>query len=132
MNNSYSFLLHFLLISALALTYFIAIIIIKPFLINRKRKYSTITLKVSYLIYLATFFFTFYVFVFYGELKLEAQITDTFFILSLILLFLPNLGMMARRAVTRNRIFYNYFFSFLNMLVVLFLIFILETTDWLV
>ncbi len=132
MNNSYSFLLHFLLITALALTYFIAIIIIKPFLINRKRKYSTITLKVSYLIYLATFFFTFYVFVLYGELKLEAQITDTFFILSLILLFLPNIGMMARRAVTRNRIFYNYFFSFLNMLVVFFLIFILESTEWLV
>lgn len=130
MNNSYGFLLHFLLISALALTYFIAIIIIKPFLINRKRKYSTITLKVTYLVYLATFFFTFYCFVFFGELKLEDQIRDTFFILSLILLFLPNLGMMARKAVSRNRIFYNYFFSFLNMLVVLFLLFIIKSTEW--
>lgn len=130
MNNSYNFLLHFILITALALTYFIAIIIIKPFLINRKRLYSTITLKVTYLIYLATFFFTFYCFIIYGEVKLEEQIRDTFFILSLMLLFLPNLGMMARRAVTRNRIFYNYFFSFLNLLVVMFLLFIVKTAEW--
>ena len=130
MNNSWGFLMHFIFITALALTYFVAFIIIKPFLLNRKRKYSTMILKVSYLIYLAVFFFSFYCFVFFGEIKLEEQIRDTFFILSLILLFLPNLGMMARRAVRRNRIFYNYFFSALNVLVIFFLMFIVRSTDW--
>ena len=50
-----NFLLHFIFITAFLLVYVVAIIILKPFRKHRKRPVSTITLKISYLVYLAAF-----------------------------------------------------------------------------
>jgi len=121
---------HILFIAAILLTYVIAFIIIKPFLINYRRKYSTLALKISYLFYLAVFLFAIYCFVFFGDLELEEQFRDTFFILSMIFLFLPNIGMMARRSVKHQRVFFNYFFSVLNLFVVYYIYFLITHTEW--
>ncbi len=50
-----TFLLHFIFIAAFLLIYIIAIIILKPFRMHRKRPVSTIFIKASYLVYLACF-----------------------------------------------------------------------------
>ncbi|MFO7924928.1 MAG: hypothetical protein R6U58_14675 [Bacteroidales bacterium] len=122
--------IHILFITSILLTYVIAFITIKPFMINRRRKYSTLCLKISYLLYLAVFLTAIYCFVFYGDLEMEKQFRDTFFILSMILLFLPNLGMMARRSIKHQRVFFNYFFSVMNLLLIYFIYFLLSHSEW--
>lgn len=126
-----SFLIQIVFIGAVVLTYVIAFIAIKPLRINRRRKYSTLFLKFSYLFYLALFLISVYCFVFFGDLELEKQFRDAFFIISMIILFLPNLGMMARRSVKQNRVFFNYLFSILNLLVIYYIYFLLTHTEWL-
>ncbi len=122
---------HILFITAMLVTFVIAIITIKPLMINYRRKYSTLLLKFSYLVYLAVFLAAIYCFVFFGDLDLDRRFRDTFFIISMVLLFLPNLGMMARRSVRHQRVFYNYFFSALNLFMIYFIWFLLSHTDWL-
>ncbi len=60
-----TFLLHFIFIAAFLLIYIIAIIILKPFRIHRKRPVSTIFIKASYLIYLACFLLMAYLILFF-------------------------------------------------------------------
>jgi hypothetical protein len=113
------------------LTYVIAFITIRPFMINYRRKYSTLTLKITYLLYLAVFLFAIYCFVFFGDLDIEKRARDAFFIISMIFLFLPNLGMMARRTIKYQRVFFNWFFSAMNLFAIYFIYFLLSHTDWL-
>ncbi len=131
MVKELSLFTHILFIAAVLITYAIAFITIRPFRMNYRRKYSTLSLKLSYLLYLAIFLVAIYSFVFYGDLEFEKQFRDTFFILSMIMLFLPNLGMMARRSIKHQRVFFNYFFSVLNLFVIYYIYFLLSHTEWL-
>lgn len=121
---------HFLLMIVFLIIYVLAFIIVKPFLLNYKRLVSTISLKISYLIYLATLLVCVYLFMFYGPSDIENQLSEVFFFGLLICLFIPNLGILFRRNFKKYRELYNYIFSVINLIITFFVIFKLDQFDW--
>lgn len=131
-----NFLLHFIFITAFLLVYVVAIIILKPLRIHRKRPASTIVLKTTYLIYLAAFLLLAYLVLFFSitsEPTYEAneeQILTAFTIFSVFAFFIPNVGIMIRRSVRSWRVLYNYLFSGINLLIAGGLIFYIIDIPW--
>ena len=114
-------MLHFIFITAFMLVYVIAIIILKPFRLHRKRPVSTISLKITYLMYLAVFMVLAYLVLFFSitseptEEAAEEKILNAFTIFSVLAFFVPNVGIMIRRSVKSWRVTYNYIFSVINL-----------------
>ena len=133
-----SFLLHFIFIAAFLLIYIIAIIILKPFRLHRKRPISTIFLKSSYLIYLACFMLLAYFILFFSEASEasetagseEERLLNLFTLFSVFAFFIPNIGIMIRRSVRSWRVTYNYAFSVLNFIIALGLIYFINDIPW--
>jgi CDP-diglyceride synthetase len=121
---------HFLMMIVFLTIYLLAFIVIKPFMINYKRKISTLSLKITYLIYLAVLLFCAYIFIFLGPSDIEYQLNSLFFIIMLICIFIPSLGILFRRRFQRIRVFYNYFFSVINLCISYFLIHKLMEQNW--
>ncbi|KPK83978.1 MAG: hypothetical protein AMS27_11330 [Bacteroides sp. SM23_62_1] len=136
MNNFFQFLLHFIFIATFLFVFIIAIIILKPFRIHRKRKISTITLKLSYLLYLAFFLGFVYLVLFFAnnnmssEDVLEDRTSVVYYIIVLVSFFLPNIGIMIRRKFKETRSIYNYAVTFLNFCVMLALIYMMNHIQW--
>jgi len=131
-----SFLLHFVFIAAFLLVYVIAIIILKPVRVHRKRPVSTITLKASYLLYLAAFMLLAYLVLFFSmdvepvEESSEEQVLNIFTLFSIIAFFIPNIGIMIRRSVKSWRVTYNYLFTLINLMVTGGLIYYILDIPW--
>jgi hypothetical protein len=125
-------LLHIILLIVFLLTYILAYNYLKPFLINKKRKYSTLSLKLSYLVYLAFLLGFMFLFLLFGADRVEYRISDALFFGVLILLFLPNIGVLLRRTVKKFRVFYNYLFSIVNLVATYYLIIKLVENNWFV
>ena len=131
-----NFLLHFLFIAAFLLIYIIAIIILKPFRVHRKRPLSTIAIKVSYLIYLACFMLMAYLILFFSanaepaEDVDEERIFNTLTIFSVLAFFIPNIGIMIRRRISTWRVTYNYVVTGMNILISIGLIWFITDLPW--
>lgn len=131
-----NFLLHFIFIAAFLLIYIIAIIILKPFRIHRKRPMSTIFLKASYLVYLACFLLMAYLILFFSattepsEDVDEERILNLLTVFSVLAFFIPNIGIMIRRRISNWRVTYNYAVSALNVLISLGLIWFILDMPW--
>ena len=131
-----NFLLHFIFITAFLLVYVIAIIILKPFRLHRKRPVSTIALKSSYLVYLAAFMVLAYMVLFFTitseptEEASEERILNAFTIFSVFAFFVPNVGIMIRRSVRSWRVTYNYIVSAINLAITAGLIYYLTDIPW--
>jgi hypothetical protein len=131
-----SFLLHFIFIAAFLLIYIIAIIILKPFRIHRKRPVSTIFIKASYLIYLACFMLMAYLILFFSataepaEDVDEERILNTLTVFSVLAFFIPNIGIMIRRRIGSWRVAYNYLITALNILISIGLIWFIIDLPW--
>ena len=121
---------HFLLMIVFLIMYVLAFIIVKPLLLNRKLLISTLSLKVSYLIYLGILLISVYLFMFYGPNDIEHQLSEVFFFTILVCLFIPNLGILFRRNFRKNRKVYNYVFTIINLIVTFFIIYKLDQFDW--
>ena len=121
---------HFLLMIVFLIIYILAFIIVKPFMLNHKRLISTLSLKLSYLIYLLAILICIFLFMFYGPSDIENQLSEIYFFGLLICLFIPNLGILFRRNVKENREFYNFFFTFINLLITILIIFQLNKFNW--
>jgi hypothetical protein len=137
MNNFFQFLLHFIFIATFLFVFIIAIIILKPFRTHRKRKISTITLKVTYLLYLAFFLSFVYLVLFFAnndvsvEDILEDRTSMMYYIIVLVSFFLPNIGIMIRRNFKdTTRGLYNYVVSALNITVILALVYMMSHIQW--
>ncbi|HEC41327.1 MAG TPA: hypothetical protein ENI20_00680 [Bacteroides sp.] len=136
MNNFFQFLLHFIFIATFLFVYIIAIIILKPFRLHRKRKISTISLKLSYLIYLAFFLAFVYLVLFFAdnEVNTEENMEDgtsvIYYAIVLVSFFIPNIGIMIRRRFKKNRGSYNYVVTVLNFLIILALVFMMSHVQW--
>lgn len=136
MNNFFQFLLHFIFIATFLFVYIIAIIILKPFRLHRKRKVSTITLKLSYLVYLAFFLAFVYLVLFFAdnevntEENMENGTSAIYYVIVLVSFFIPNIGIMIRRRFKKNRGIYNYLMSFLNFVIILALVFMMSQVQW--
>lgn len=123
---------YILLFILLVFLYILACLYTKPFLINRKRKYSTLSLKITYLIYLAFLFLFLFFFLIFGADKIEYQMSDALFFAILTFLFLPNIGILLRRSIKkiRARVVYNIIFTTVNLLAVYFIIHKLVENKW--
>ena len=131
-----NFLLHFIFIAAFLLIYIIAIIILKPFRIHRKRPVSTILIKASYLVYLACFLLMAYLILFFSssaepsEEVDEEKILNMLTIFSIFAFFIPNIGIMIRRRIISWRVSYNYIVAALNILIALGMIWFIMDLPW--
>jgi hypothetical protein len=131
-----NFLLHFIFIAAFLLIFIIAIIILKPFRIHRKRPMSTIFLKASYLLYLACFLLMAYLILFFSattepsEDVDEERLLNLLTIFSVLAFFIPNIGIMIRRRITSWRVRYNYLVTALNLLISVGLIWFILDLPW--
>ncbi len=131
-----NFLLHFIFIAAFLLIYIIAIIILKPFRIHRKRPVSTILIKSSYLVYLACFLLMAYMILFFsanaeptGDVD-EEKILNALTVFSIFAFFIPNIGIMIRRRINTWRVTYNYILTALNLLIALGMIWFIMDLPW--
>jgi len=131
-----NFLLHFIFIAAFLLIYIIAIIILKPFRIHRKRPVSTILIKSSYLIYLACFLLMAYLILFFSssaepsEEVDEERVLNMLTVFSIFAFFIPNIGIMVRRRISSWRVSYNYIVTALNLLISLGMIWFILDLPW--
>jgi len=131
-----NFLLHFIFIAAFLLIYIIAIIILKPFRIHRKRPVSTILIKASYLIYLACFLLMAYLILFFSssaepsEEVDEERILNMLTVFSIFAFFIPNVGIMIRRRIISWRVRYNYIVAALNLLIAFGMIWFIMDLPW--
>lgn len=131
-----NFILHFIFITTFLLVYVIAIIILKPFRLHRKRPVSTISLKISYLIYLAAFMVLAYLVLFFtitsepAEEVSDEKILNAFTVFSVLAFFIPNIGIMVRRSVKSWRVTYNYMFTFINLAIAGGLIYYIADISW--
>lgn len=131
-----NFLLHFIFIAAFLLIYIIAIIILKPFRVHRKRPLSTIFIKASYLVYLACFMLMAYLILFFSataepaEDVDEERIFNALTIFSVLAFFIPNIGIMIRRRIGSWRVTYNYVVTALNILIAMGLILFMIDLPW--
>jgi len=131
-----NFLLHFIFIAAFLLIYIIAIIILKPFRIHRKRPVSTILIKTSYLIYLACFLLMAYLILFFSassepvEEVDEDKVLNTLTVFSIFAFFIPNIGIMIRRRIVTWRVPYNYAVTVLNLVIALIMIWFIMDIPW--
>ena len=131
-----TFLLHFIFIAAFLLIYIIAIIILKPFRIHRKRPVSTIFIKASYLLYLACFLMMAYLILFFlpsaepAEDVDEERILNSLTVFSILAFFIPNVGIMIRRRILSWRIAYNYMVSGFNIMIAIGLIWFILDLPW--
>jgi hypothetical protein len=131
-----NFLLHFIFIAAFLLIYIIAIIILKPFRIHRKRPVSTILLKASYLIYLACFLLMAYLILFFSasseaaEEVDEEKILNMLTVFSIFAFFIPNIGIMIRRRISSWRVTFNFVAAALNFIIALGMIWFIMDLPW--
>jgi len=131
-----NFLLHLIFIATFVFLFVVSIIILRPFRVHRKRAISTISLKVSYLVYLLVFLLLAYLALFYsGSLSTEEDQPGKnpfliYYIAVIFAFFIPNLGIMFRRKITKFRSQYNIIFTTINLFTTLVLAFIIYIMPW--
>jgi hypothetical protein len=119
-----SFLLHIIFIGTFITLFVVSVIILRPFRIHRKRPVSTIALKVSYLIYLMTFFLMAYLVLFFAYARAEDDNTiknpfPVYYLAVILAFFVPNFGIIFRRKFEKFRVQYNYIFTLVNVVTIL-------------
>lgn len=115
--------------------YVVSIIILRPFRIHKRRRKSTIALKISYLIFLA-FFLIFTYMLLFGQKVLDQDdqpyesIFNFYFMVFLTATVVPNVGIMVRRRVKKNRVEFNISFTVINLLYAAYLFFLIMSGQW--
>ena len=100
-----------ILVFALAYAY------LKPHQLHKRRKISTLSLKVSYLLYLLVLLIVIYMSTLFKG-GLENVFNGVEFFAFLLVIFVPTIGIFARtmEQFSKSRENYNYFFSIVNVL----------------
>lgn len=135
MNHFFQGIFQFFFLVGYIILYIVSIIILRPFRIHHKRKISTIALKVSYLLYLAIFLIFTYLLLF-GKKELQDDeepyntLFNIHFLLFLTSTLIPNLGIMIRKGIKKNRMEYNIIFAAINCMYMIYLIFLCCTRQW--
>ena len=99
------------------LIFMLAYAYLKPHLLHKRRLVSTLLLKVSYLVYLLVLLIVVYL-----SALVKAGLENVFygieFFAFLVVLFVPNIGILARKLghFSKKREGYNYFFTVVNIL----------------
>lgn len=121
MNQFGQILSRILVITGFSMIFMLAIVFLRPFRVNVKRKNSTYMLKFSYLAYLLVALSFFYYLVFL-KIEIKDKTNELNYIFMILSLFVPNIGILLRRNFKKYRVIYNYFFSVINLIIIVFLL----------
>lgn len=115
--------------------FIVSIIILRPFRVHKRRRDSTVALKISYLIFLALFLVFTYMLLFGIKVIDENDqpydsIFNIYFLIFLTATIVPNVGIMIRRRIKKNRTEYNILFTLINLLYSLYLLFLIVSGQW--
>ena len=109
---------------------------LKPFRLHNTYKYSTVSLKLSFLLYLVIAMITAFMFMFYRNVTMfnyDFSITSGFMYLVLMImivgLIFPTLGILFRRKI-KSRQQYNIFLTGLNAGFIIFMLVLLLASSW--
>lgn len=135
MSNFFQSAFEFFFLIGYVILYIVSIIILRPFRLHRKRKKSTISLKVSYLLYLAAFLFFTYCLLFGNKELSEDNVPyetlfNIHFLIFLTATIIPNIGIMVRKKIKKNRIEYNVMFTLINTLYFIYLTYLCLSKQW--
>jgi len=120
MANFNEILNHILGIVFIIIIFALAYAYLRPHQLHKRRLVSTLLLKVSYLFYLLILLIVVYL-----SILVKGGLEEVFFGIEffafLIVLFVPNIGIFARKLgrFSKNRESYNYFFTVVNILSVI-------------
>jgi hypothetical protein len=131
MDSFFHYFIQVVFIITFVLVFLFAFRVLKPFRLHRKRKYSTLSLKLSYLMYLAMFFVFLTILLFYrmndrfpaenrDELVLKFHI-----VLITMLASMPTIGILVRRFFKKRRDHFNLIFTAINLVCIFLLVFLL-------
>ena len=117
MANFNAILNHILGIVFIIIVFSLAYAYLKPHQLHKRRMISTLVLKSSYLLYLLILLIVVYLSALVKE-GLEKVFPGVEFFAFLIVLFVPTIGIFARKLgqFSKKREGYNYFFSIVNLL----------------
>ncbi len=117
MANFSEILNHILGVIFIVLIFSLAYAYLKPHQLHKRRLVSTLLLKISYLTYLLVLLIVIYLSALVKG-GLEQVFFGVEFFAFLIVLFVPTIGIFARKLghFSKNRESYNYFFSIVNVL----------------
>jgi hypothetical protein len=115
--------------------YIVTIIILKPFRYHRRRSKSTIVLKFTYLLFLASFMVFTYLLLFGKKDIRESEqpyetLFNVHFLFFLTSTIIPNVGIMIRRKIKKNRIEYNILVSLINIIYFCYLAYLCFSHKW--
>ncbi|MGD2035927.1 MAG: hypothetical protein PVF73_12770 [Bacteroidales bacterium] len=115
--------------------FIISVIILRPFRVHKKRRFSTISLKISYLFFLVMFLVFTYLLLFGSKMigndnRPYDSIFNIYFLMFLTATIVPNVGIMIRRKIKKNRVEYNIMFTVVNMLYGMYLLFLVISGRW--
>ena len=119
MANFNEILNHILGVIFIIIVFALAYAYLKPHQLHKRRLVSTLLLKISYLIYLLVLLVVIYL-----SALVKGGLEEVFygieFFAFLIVLFVPNIGILARKIgyFSKKREEYNYFFTIVNILAV--------------
>jgi len=124
----------FFLIGYLVL-FVVTILIIRPFRFHKRRQKSTILLKMSYVLYLASFLaFTYLLLFGKKETTTTEQPYETLFNIHFLFFLtstlVPNIGIMIRRKIKKNRVEYNILVSIIILLYFIYLTYLCVSHKW--
>lgn len=117
MPNFNEILNHILGAVFIVIVFSLAYAYLKPHLLHRQRLASTLLLKTSYLLYLLVLLIIIYLSALVKG-GLENVFVGVEFFAFLIVLFVPTIGIFARKLgqFSKNRDGYNYFFTIVNLI----------------
>jgi len=115
--------------------FIVTVIILKPFRFHKRRQKSTIFLKMSYLLYLASFLVFTYLLLFGRKQINETEqpyetLFNIHFLFFLTSTLVPNVGIMLRRRIKGNRVEYNILVSVINLLYFFYLTYLCVSHKW--
>ena len=117
MPNFTEILNHTLGVVFIIIVFALAYAYLKPHQLHKRRLYSTLLLKISYLVYLLVLLIIIYLSALVKG-GLEVVFFGIEFFAFLIILFVPTIGIFARKLgqFSKKREGYNYFFTVVNVL----------------
>jgi len=113
----------------------VTVLILRPFRFHKRRLKSTIVLKISYLLYLASFLTFTYLLLFGKKEIAESEqpfetLFNIHFLFFLTSTIIPNLGIMIRRRIKKNRVEYNILASIIILLYFFYLSYLCVSHKW--
>ena len=135
MGGFFHGIFQFFFLIGYVILFIVSIIILKPFRIHKRRRASTIALKLSYLLFLSLFLIFTYMLLFGKKVVVEGDqpydsIFNLYFLIFLTATIVPNLGIMLRKKIKKKRIEYNILATIINLLYALYLLFLIVSGQW--